>query len=251
MITRRFRAVERFLLPNACIVCHGLVAARTPDALVCAVCRTRLRSVLAGCRRCRQPLPPVGPCRFCAAWGDRLRWVGSGCWLGNEARAIVHQLKYGDCPRLGELAADVIAASVRRPDAGWLIPVPLAPRRRASRGYNQAEAIARALGRRWAMPVAAHALRRRRDAPSQTALTPERRLANVAGAFAADVGRGPPATTCGNPPRLAFLVDDVLTTGATLNAAADALCSAGWPAVAAVTFARTMPFEHAVVGSVT
>jgi predicted amidophosphoribosyltransferase len=146
------------------------------------------------------------------------------------------------------LMADIICDAVPRPPPGWLVPIPAGRRRLRQRGYNQAEMIARPLGARWRMPVATAILRRVRETKTQTALTPEGRLANVAGAF---VAAPVPASmrAPGSRVRQAILVDDVLTTGATLDAAAVALATAGWPAVGVVTFARAMPFEtRALVG---
>ncbi|MEO7333617.1 MAG: phosphoribosyltransferase family protein [Gemmatimonadota bacterium] len=108
------------------------------------------------------------------------------------------------------------------------MPVPLAPKRLATRGYNQAERLAAALGRLTGLEVVDAALARRRETPTQTALTPEGRRANMAGAFAGEGVRG----------RTVVLVDDVLTTGATLGACAEALRVAGAARVDAVTFAR-------------
>ncbi|MBI4421420.1 MAG: ComF family protein [Gemmatimonadetes bacterium] len=228
--------LERLLLPNACIACGRRVESRTPDLLVCSVCRARLETATVGCDRCAEPLPPVGPCRSCRDWPAALRRTRSAVWLGREAREIVHRLKYDDCTSLAELAADTMARRLPCPGAAGLIPVPLGERRLRRRGYNQAAHIADALGRRWGRETDHHVLRRVRDTSSQTALTPEARLANVAGAFAA----APPAPgTTG----AAVLIDDVLTTGATLCAAAGALAAAGWTDVAAMTFARALPFE--------
>ena len=246
MIARALTSLERFLLPNACIVCRSLMPPQDPDGLVCPVCRTRARPVVGGCERCHSPLPPVGPCRFCAGWSRTIAWARSGYWLDGMTRTVVHHLKYEDCPRLGGLIAELMVSTVLRPDTGWLVPIPVGPRRRRQRGYNQSEMIAHGLGRLWQMPVATSVLHRARETKTQTALTPEARLANVAGAFVATEAptliRVP-----GSRVHQAILVDDVLTTGATLDAAASALASAGWPAVGAVTFARAMPFQARVL----
>src|SRR5947208_13881582 len=122
-------------------------------------------------------------------------------------------------------------------DAALLVPVPLARARVRERGYNQSERLARALGRRWRRPVV-DLLVRTRDTVPQTALTPEARLANVAGAFALRIGDcglridgGKSKSAIRNPKsamgRPLILVDDVFTTGATLAEAAGALERAG------------------------
>ncbi|MBI2402936.1 MAG: ComF family protein [Gemmatimonadetes bacterium] len=209
-----------------------------PDALVCARCRLRLQPLLGGCGRCRHPLPLIGGCRFCAEWPAELAWARSAVWLDHEAREMVHHLKYRGYQRLAPLMADLIARHAPRPQGGALAPIPLTRRRFRERGYNQAALIARALGRAWNLPVHEELLTRRRDGGSQTALTPEERAANVAGAFAA-----PPAGVA----RGVIIVDDVLTTGATLVAAAGALAGAGWRHIGAITFARALPFERRVI----
>lgn len=257
MTTGMLRALERFVLPNACVYCERGVERSHPDALLCKVCRGRMRPLPPGCSRCRQPLPPVGCCRFCADWPQALQWVRSAVWLGPEARAVVHHLKYGGYPALADLAAEVTVRTVPAPpDATALIPIPLTPSRRRVRGYNQAALIASALADRWRVPLDECALRRVRDAPSQTALTPQERAANVAGAFVAVPPCPPPRprrpatapdSRVRSPARgsaaTIILVDDVLTTGATLAAGAEALRQAGWQAIHAVTFARALPYE--------
>lgn len=243
MIAEVLRAVERFALPNVCVACDRSVPAARPDDLICDVCETRFRGVDPGCRRCGQPLPPVGPCRFCAPWTPALRRVSSAVWLGPEARALVHALKYRNGRRLADTAADAVCRRVDQPRDGLLVPVATTRGRMRRRGYNQAALIARALRARWDLPVLEGVLARRREAGSQTALTPEARLANVAGAFAA---HPPAATPHGSR---AILVDDVLTTGATLDAAARALAAAGWTRVEAVTFARALPYAERVAGT--
>jgi len=115
-----------------------------------------------------------------------------------------------------------------------LVPIPLNAARRRRRGYNQAEVLARALAARTGASVDPLALGRTRATPTQTALTPEARRANVAGAFAATGVRGVRVV----------LVDDVLTTGATLAEAAMSLAEAGATSVGAVTFARAQPPVH-------
>lgn len=239
------RALERLLLPNACVACDRLMDGSDPDALVCGRCRLRLNPLLGGCPRCRQPLPLIGGCRFCAGWPAELVWARSAVWLDPEARQVVHHLKYSALARLAPFLAGTIARHVTRPTGALaLVPVPASARRIRERGYNQAALIALALGEAWSIPVREELLTRRRDAGSQTALTPEERLANVAGAFAAAPSARTVRSAGGGAEAAVVIVDDVLTTGATLCAAARALVTAGWPRVAAVTFARALPVER-------
>ncbi len=112
-----------------------------------------------------------------------------------------------------------------------LVPVPLYPEREARRGYNQAALLARALGRYLELPVATRALVRIRNTASQTQLNREERRANVSGAFVLQKD----VELAG---RYVTLVDDVATTGATLEACAAALGAEGVKGVNAFTLAR-------------
>ena len=183
------------------------------------------------CARCGQPEPNFGPCRLCAEWPAALKTVRSAVWLVEGAQQAVYALKYGGLSRIADDLALVTAPLRPRTDgATALIPIPLAPKRLQQRGYNQSERLARALARKWRIPELPDLLRRTRETPTQTALTPGTRLANVAGAFAA-TKRGAAWPTL-------VLVDDVFTTGATLAEAARALEQAGATTIHAVTFAR-------------
>jgi predicted amidophosphoribosyltransferase len=172
-------------------------------------------------------------------------------WLDAGAREAVHAFKYGGLPRIAtELAGAMAGLEVPGIESAWLVPVPLGRARLRTRGYNQSERLARALGRRWRRPVV-DLLVRTRDTAAQTALTPEARLANVAGAFQlrnADFGlriEGSADQSAIRNRKSAIerplvLVDDVFTTGATLAEAARALERAGAGTVSAVTFGRAV-----------
>ena len=220
--------VERLLLPAECLLCLAPISLRDDDALVCGICRARWERVAPPwCARCGGPIERDEPCTACTTWPPGLTRVRSAVWLDDASRRAVHHLKYDGWWRV----ADAMALAMRglEPLTGRLslIPVPLGSRRFRKRGYNQSERIADALARGTGNPVR-EVLRRVRETPSQTALTPEQRAANVAGAFEATA---PLSGHC-------VLVDDVFTTGATLLAAADALVAAGAEQVDAVTFAR-------------
>jgi ComF family protein len=240
-------AVEQLLLPAECLLCHALLMGQDATRLTCAVCRQRWRPVRPPwCERCGQPEPHFGPCRLCKDWPAALATVRSAVWLADGARATVHALKYGGLPRIVDDMALVMArlcpAAV---ESSALVPIPLAPRRLRQRGYNQSEALAHALGKQWKIPVLTDLLERTRETPTQTTLTPETRLANVAGAFGLRIddcglriGGQPIKSAIRNPQSAMILVDDVFTTGATLAEAARAFEQAGAIRVRGVTFAR-------------
>jgi ComF family protein len=221
--------MERWLLPPACLLCDAAVPAREGDALVCGLCMTRWRRLSDPlCVRCGQPRTVEIECRICAAWPPGLERVRSAVWLEDGARRAAHQLKYGGWTRLAVHMAEVMRGLEPLTGRVCLIPIPLGARRLRERGYNQSECLAAALAPHVEGVVRIDLLRRVRDTPTQTALTPEARQANLVEAFAAIDGA----------PARVVLVDDVFTTGATLGAAAAALRAAGAERVEAVTFAR-------------
>lgn len=225
------REVERWLLPPACLCCDAPIPAREGDILVCGPCRSRWRRVPDPlCPRCGQPAFGDLECRICADWPAGLARVRSAVWLSGGAQRAVHLLKYEGWWRVAESMAEAMTSLEPLTGRVSLIPVPLGAGRLRSRGYNQSERLARALGARLGNPVRADLLRRGRETSTQTALTPDARRANVAGAFMA---RAPVAGRV-------VLVDDVFTTGATLIAAAAALSAAGAESVEAVTFGRAV-----------
>jgi predicted amidophosphoribosyltransferase len=131
--------------------------------------------------------------------------------------------------RLAAWAAAVVVDTVARPDAAALTYVPGDSDRRLLRGHHAAERLAEELAEAWALPCTP-LLYRNRGSPRQRGLTQTERRRNVTGAFRAN----------GQVPVGIVLVDDVYTTGATVNAAASALRRGGAGAVEVVTFARTI-----------
>jgi ComF family protein len=156
---------------------------------------------------------------------------------GASATEIVHALKYdgwaATCDGMAERMARLSWPDDVLLERSLLVPVPLAAARRRERGYNQSEILARALGARWRVRVDGEALERTRETQSQTRLTPGDRLRNVAGAF-----RAAQRATAGLRGAHVVLVDDVVTTAATLNSCAAALMDAGARIISYVTFGR-------------
>ncbi len=224
------RGAERWLLTPECLACAGPIA-EVAEPLVCEVCRLRWRALPDPvCTTCGEPADLGLACRLCAAWPGGFGPVRSAVRLDPPVRELVHAFKYEGWWRLADAFALRMAPLLAGVSDADLVPVPLARSRLASRGYNQAERLAQALGALTGLPVRPERLDRVRDTGTQTKLGPEARLANLANAFVAR-GDGRPA----------MLVDDVFTTGATLCSAATALLERDAPRVAAVTFARAAP----------
>ena len=172
----------------------------------------------------------MGRCSECA--GRRVAFEsaqGAVCYRG-PGRVLVRAWKEHGLRRLAFIAADLVVAGVPRPAADVITYIPPDDDRSLKRGHQPARDLADALGARWGLPVEA-LLRRTRPVARQTELSRAERRRNVRGAFAA---RGP------RVPATVVLVDDVYTTGATVDAAAAALRAAGAARVVVVTFARTV-----------
>lgn len=225
------------LLPRICVSCDEQFGGEHAD-VICPACWSRLAFLPhPHCERCGHPTEGR-TCRFCAFLPPFVRAARSVCWVPHEfGSAVVHALKYhgwtsaarGIAARMARLAWPSDVARER----AALVPVPLSAARTRERGFNQAALIAEALSGHWRIPVWCDAITRTRSTETQTRLTPGERSANVHGAFnvacdARDRLRG----------RHLVLVDDVLTTGATLNACAIALFDAGARTVSYVTFGR-------------
>lgn len=223
-----------------CLGCGG--AAGQGGALVCGRCLSRLVAPPAPtCARCGFPRPrtgrdPTHVCQECQAWPVGLRAARSACLLREPADALVYQLKYRGWHGLGHVMARqmtrVALPDDVRDEARLVVPVPTTPLRLRERGYNQAEVLARAFASATGRIVSCN-LERGAGASSQVALQPAARLANVAGAFRFVAGAEQDVAG-----EHLLLVDDVLTTGATVVACTRTLVDAGARCVSVLTFAR-------------
>ena len=223
-VTVLARALD-LLVPAACVAC-GL-----PGADLCRWCLATMAPPSApACARCGHPWAvEVGACAECPRRIDLARHATA---YAGAAAAAVAGLKDARRRGLAREMAALVGGRIAPPPAGAVIvPVPLARARERQRGFNQARLLADALGRRWGREVR-DVLVRPRDGPPQRGSAAGVRAAQVRGAFAARPGA--PA------PEVAWLVDDVLTTGATLAACALALRRGGAREVCAVTFARAL-----------
>ena len=233
-------ALFDLLLPAACAVCGRARAAHERE-LVCGACWLRAHELpRPRCDRCGHPsnlARPAAACAWCPLLPPFVRAARSAYAIpGGAAESIVHAFKYGGWHALGEPMAQRMAALRYPPDVeqerAAVVPVPLASSRRRERGYNQSEVLAAGLARRWNLPLRTDLLARTRATTTQTRLTPGERQRNVANAFRSLADRGSLRGLH------LVLVDDVVTTAATLNACAAALHDGGARIVSFVTFGR-------------
>jgi ComF family protein len=211
---------------------------RVDRGLVCGRCWAQLPGLpWPRCQRCGHPTYGER-CRWCDLLPPYVRAARSVAWaVDGVGLGVVHALKYGGWHRV---AADM-AQRMSRCD--WpadvvderaaLVAVPLSRARQRERGYNQSRCLADVLGAAWKLPVWTDVLARTRHTETQTRLTPGERLRNVSGAFGA-----PAAARNSLRGKHVIVVDDVVTTAATLNACAAALCDGGARIVSFVTFGR-------------
>jgi ComF family protein len=218
------RALD-LLLPRRCVGCGE------PRETLCGTCRGGLHLIVAPlCARCGAPTAwPVRRCAECS--GRRLAFAEARAAVAYEeiAKRLVGAWKERGLRRIAALAADVVRDCIAAPDASVVTFVAADRDRTLKRGYQPAQRLALELGARWSLPVEP-LLARSRPAPPQRGLSLADRRRNVRGAFR-PTGRAPPRVV---------LVDDVYTTGSTVNAAASALRRAGATHVRVVTFARAV-----------
>lgn len=243
---------SRLTIAGKVLVVRGPILDRLVSLVVpplCLGCREPELSGLVVCDRCRSRLVPL-PDPRCACCGAPVVTSAARCpecrgrglafttaWAPfayeGTARGLVGALKQRGATRGATFMGAEIAS--RAPPglvAGTLVPVPAHPGRRRRTGMNQAACLAGSLARRLRLPVAA-ALERSRTAP-QVGLARGERLVNAHRSVRARHGA---------PPGRLVLVDDVYTTGATLDACARALAQAGAEEVVAVTFARALRYR--------
>src|SRR5262245_25732383 len=219
--------ILNLLFPCACVVCGSRVLERYYGA-ACPECWSKLELLKPPfCTQCGTPAVAIkGQCGLCRR-GETHFDFGRSALLFNETfREIIHHLKYSERVSLaGPLGRILRDCLLREGFQGEVIlPVPLHRARERQRGFNQAELLAALLGR----AIDRRLLLRRKNTPSQTGLTRPQRAVKLAGAFAVR----------GKLPECVIVVDDVYTTGSTLNEIARTLKRAGAARVEVLTAAR-------------
>lgn len=240
-VTGTIDRVLRWLLPAGCLGCGVALPGHPPSPLgLCETCRRGLvRHPAPGrgaCPRCARPwngaeLPPEHPCGACRGRAPAFDRLLVGWRYASPLAEVVQALKFRRLDylgiELGEVLVHAVAADLPPVDA--VVPVPLHWWRRLRRGYNQAELVARAVAEHLDVPCRRW-LTRPRATPAQSGLSRQRRRRNLHRAFRCRRRL--------DGQRL-LLVDDVVTTGTTLEAAAACLRKAGAETVTALATART------------
>lgn len=217
---KRLVQVDHWLYPPVCLVC-GLSG--RPGLDLCAGCEADLEPLAQRCRRCGIEL--VRSVELCGRCTTRLPHF-TAAWPGYAYRGhverLVQRFKFQGDLAAGRVLATIYArrlAAMAAPRPDLMVPVPLHPRRRLRRGFNQAALLARDLGAELGGLPWMEVLRRRRSTAAQSDLPADRRRGNVRGAFA--LRHWPDGA------RYIALVDDVMTTGSTLDECARVLLRAG------------------------
>lgn len=256
------------LWPAHCLVCRESCPADGAATDLCLACRAALPWNRSACVRCALPMPtPTAACGRCLRHPPPLAAVHAAFVYGPPLDRLLPRLKFHDDLAAGRLLAGLMAESLMgqcaadasahagqtgfegssaRPWPQAVVPLPLHRRRLRQRGYDQALELARPLARALALPLRTDLLQRVRETAPQSRLDAPARRKNLRGAFvatsaaAAPVSRADAASAkpAPAPPSHVALIDDVMTTGATLHAAAAALRRAGIERVDAWVCAR-------------
>jgi ComF family protein len=232
------RLCSPFFRPTVCLFCLGpLHSVRASTSRVCTGCQDNLpHPAPHACVQCAAAVDAPGLCGQCIAVPPAFDAAVAACAYAFPVSQVISQFKYGSRLSHAGWMADALAASVRSVGAAneidWILPLPLSRTRIAERGFNQSALIAEGVARQLDIPLHRDELLRVRDTLPQVGLDHDARWKNLKGAFESD------HRVAGQ--RIA-VVDDVMTTGATLDAAAKALKKAGAARVVAWVVARA---EH-------
>jgi len=221
------------LLTQDCLLC----AASSGQDIVCAACAADLpRLQEPGCLRCARPLPGAGGeiCGSCLSEPPHYDRTLAAFRYDFPIDKLVQTFKYGHRLALAAFFGEQLAALAGRPLADLIVPLPLHPERLRERGFNQALELARPVGAAWQIPIAASNCHRVRNTPAQADLPWRERIKNIRGAFhCSDDFTG----------KRIILVDDVMTSGASLAECARTLKLHGAIEVTALVVARALRKE--------
>lgn len=225
-------ALLDLLLPRHCIAC-GVPVLESLD--LCHLCALTLEPIHDPCPICAMPGPSGSPCLACQCRPPPFVATRAAWAYGGQLAVAIQRLKYGGHAHLAPGLARLLGPGLSdHPEVDLSLPVPLHPSRLRWRGYNQAALLLRQVAGVLPGRPTWGTLRKIRPAPRQVALGREARLLNLRGAFQV-------ASTRPVAGARILLLDDVMTTGATATACAEALLLAGALEVRVLTLARAVP----------
>lgn len=230
------KAILDLLFPVRCLGCSK------EGEFCCGSCRSALRPIPPICFFCKKMVPgsrvitPGRTCSSCRKRSNIYAFLSPFLYGDDTIRELIHALKYRRVRSVGLLLGDLIVEYLKKfkvplPEGAVLLPIPLHPSRQRTRGFNQAELIALRIGEILHLPVEKSILRKIKKTIPQMELRAEERRKNVVGTFSV----ADPESTRG---KTILLLDDVKTTGATLEEAARVLKKAGAKRVWAMTVAH-------------
>ena len=220
----------RHALPQSCVLC-GMASGQS---LLCRACDADLpRLPQARCVVCALPIASGRVCGACIAHPPRFDRVVAVFAYRFPVDALVHAFKYGGNLAVGNMLGQALGAAVTE-RVDLIIPMPLARKRLRERGFNQARELARSVGRATGIPVAADICRKVVETQPQAALPWDERAKNVRAAFVCEADLRH---------RKVAVIDDVMTTGATLNELAKNLRRAGAAEVSGWIVARALKYH--------
>jgi ComF family protein len=240
MIQRIFAVAEDLLFPPRCLLCDRLLSPGGFEAEpgFCEKCAGRTLFTAQEkrlCRRCCRPISRGLECEECATRGHSYkRNISLGLYAGEWSRAI-KRYKFAKRIEYCRVFARLLAERIEKEKLSFslIVCVPLTEKRERGRGYNQCALLAAPLSKRWGIPFDEGALRKTRETMTQSLLPRYKRRANVKGAFAA----AKPGAVAG---KSVLLIDDVYTSGATLDEIAKVLKREGAKSVTTATLAITI-----------
>ncbi len=238
LLTRKGRDLLRLFLPPCCPLCGRSLSEKHSPHIFCTECISEMPPISSPCcPRCALPFAPSGGpdhlCEHCTRKNPSYDWAAAAGCFESSLREAIHAFKFSgrlDLDRpLSNLITQRLGDRLESFQADLLIPVPLFPGRLRRRTFNPSYLLARRLSRFARCPVVPHALRQIRPHLSQRKLSREQRLLNPRGSYEASLA------VAG---RRVLLVDDVITTGATVNECSRVLRSSGAAAVGVVAAGR-------------
>jgi len=229
LTAHKLRSLHKHL-PSSCILCTDTTPFRQ---LLCQACEDDLPRLLHGCQRCGEPIAVQDEvCGQCLHSPPALDQVVVLFHYRDPLQHLIQKLKFRQSLAIATWAGNQIVQQIGIDSdelPGLIIPVPLHPKRTRFRGFNQSLEIAKTVARQLRLPIDTHRCRRQHHTQPQSELAREQRLSNLKDAFIID-----------KPIRQAHavLIDDVMTTGSTLNELARCLKQQGVKRVDAWVVAR-------------